>query len=184
MVCDVLFIAVESPYLILPFVSDAIVLGLLYFDFQLVQLVGEPRRSTCGGLKTALKVLVDIVFDVSIDNLGSPLPIRRLEVDVHQTAGRHSLHTQASKKRTKFRRRLHVCEVTGGKSIRGTGIARKTRLASESATANCAERQGLTGEDLGLGFDVIICIHHVVVGIGALEGKDIGVLAVNLDTSR
>ena len=43
------------------------------------------------------------------------------------------------------------------------------------------EGKRFAGEDFGLRLDVILEIHHVVVGIRALEGQDVSVLPVNLN---
>ena len=63
---------------------------------------------------------------------------------------------------------------------RGIGIL-KLRLTGENAGADGLQREGFTGQDLGLRLDVVFEIEHVIVRIGALERKNVGVLAAELD---
>ena len=69
---DVLLV-VESPDLVLPFVSDARVFGLLHLDFQLAELIGEPGRSLSGGFVLAAEILFDVGSDMGVDDSGGEL---------------------------------------------------------------------------------------------------------------
>jgi len=64
---DVLLI-VKFPDLIFAFVLEAGILGMLHFKFQIVELIGEPRRSLGYGLVAAAKIVFFKILDVGVDN--------------------------------------------------------------------------------------------------------------------
>ncbi len=59
-------------------------------------------------------------------------------------------------------------------------ITRKLRTASKAAVSNGLQGECFAGQNAGLRLDVIVDVHHVVVGICARKGKNVGVLAIDL----
>src|SRR6267142_2128403 len=93
------------------------------------------------------------------------------------------LHAKTSQKLSKFWRTFLVCETAAGDGLRGPIGGSKFRAGRKGVVANGLESKRFAGEDFGLRLDVILEINHEVVGIRAREGKNIGVLAINLNAS-
>src|SRR6185437_197342 len=96
---DVLFF-VNLPYLILAFVGETGVLGLLDSYTQLFKLRGKPSGGLRGRVVLASEILLDIVLQMRINNLGRELRILSRESDLDQAAVGHADNAQASQKRT------------------------------------------------------------------------------------
>ncbi len=177
---DVLFV-VDFPDLILALVVEAGVFGIFDFDFELVELIGEPRGGGGRGVVMAAAILVDEVADVRVDDLRGQLGAVGLVGDVHQAAVGHALDAESAEERAEFRRALLIGEAAGG-----DGLGRRVGAADarEDAGADGLERQRFAGQNFGLRLDVIFEIEHVVVGIGALERQDVGGLAAEFDARR
>ena len=177
---DVLFV-VHFPDLILAFVVEAGVFGIFDFDFQLVELIGEPRGGGRRGVVMAAPILVDEVANVRVDDLRGQLGAVGLVGDVHQAAVGHALDAEGAEKRAEFGRAFLIGEVAGGDRLGRRVGAANTR---QDAGTDRLERQRLAGQNLGLRLDVIFEIEHVVVGIGALERQDVRGFAAEFDARR
>ncbi len=69
-------------------------------------------------------------------------------------------------------------------SLRKQRLRWRIRMRGKPAISNCLKRHRFAGEDSRLRLDVILHIHHVVVRIGPLERKDIGIFAVDFSFCR
>jgi len=166
---DVLFV-VERPDLILPFVGDAGVLGPLHPDLQLTKLVGEPRGSLGGGLILTAEILLDVGDDMGVDDAGGELG----SVDSKLTSIKRLLGTRFTLRLPK--NSASSAGVSGLPGCRWRLLPRVRRVKKipagrKTVVANGLKGKSLAGEDPGLRLDVILKIHHVVIGIRALEGR-------------
>ncbi len=118
-----------------------------------------------------------------VHNARRKLRIGRLKTDVHQTAIGDALHAQAAQKLSKFGRTFLVCQTAAGDGLGGPVGSREFQACRKSVVANGLEGQRFAGKNFGLRLDIVFKIHHEIVGVGALEGKDVGVFAVNLNAS-
>src|SRR5580765_4079857 len=56
-------------------------------------------------------------------------------------------------------------------------------MAGEAGTADRLQGQRFAGQNLRLCFDVIVRVHHVIERVSALERKNVGIFAVDFNTS-
>ncbi len=178
---DVGFI-IERPNLILALVGNTRIFGLLHLDLQLFELVGQPGGSLGGGFEAAAIILFHESFQVGVDDLGRQHRIRGLKADVQKPATGHATNAQAAQKFRELRRALLVRQTPDGYRFRRSGRAGKFRARAQPRIANRLQRQSLAGEHLGLRLDIIVEIHGGVVRVVALEGQNVGTVAVDFDT--
>src|SRR4029077_3022293 len=111
----------------------------------------------------AAAILVDVVPNVRVHDLSGEFRTGRLEADVHQAAVRNALDAEASEKCAQFSGALLVGEAARSNSFgRGIGIL-KLRLTGENTGADGLQGERFTGQDLGLGLDVVFEVQHIVV---------------------
>ncbi len=178
---DVLFV-VQFPDLVLPFVRQPRVLGILHLYFQLAQLIGQPQRRFGGCVVSTAEIFLHEVRDVRIQDLCRQLRIARFEAHVEQPALRHSFYSQAAKKRAQFWRTLVIREASRSNRFRSCGRSLHLLVWNQSAVANGVQSQRLAGQDSRLRFNVVVHVRHEVVGIRALEWQNTRIVPVNLDS--
>src|SRR5207249_10321242 len=114
---DILLV-VNLPNLILAFVFEAGVFRVLYFELQIVQLVGKPRRGLCDGLVAAAEIVFLEIFDVGIDDAGRELRVSRFERDVQQTAIGNSADAETPEECRKLGWAFMVGQTAGSDRLR------------------------------------------------------------------
>ena len=125
---DVLLV-VDFPNLIFALVVEARVFGILHFDFQFVELIGEPRSGRGGGVVVAAAILVDEIADVRVDDLSGELGTGGLVADVHQAAVGYALDAEAAEKRAELGRALSDWRGCRWRSLR-TGIGTRDAVST------------------------------------------------------
>ncbi len=138
---------VQLPDLVLPFVAQPGILGLLYLYLQVAQLVSQPDRGLGRSVISAAQVLLGKIGDVRVQDLRSQLWVGGLKRDVQQTALRHAFYAQAVKKRTQLGRTLVVGQASGGDGLGSRGGASHLRMRHQAAIANGLQRHGFAGQN-------------------------------------
>ena len=110
-------LVVERPYLVLAFVGNARVFRLLYFDFEIAELVGEPVRSLRRGFILAAVILFHVSGDVRIHRASGKARVRGLETHVHQAAVGDTLHTKVAQEFGEFGRASLVRKIATGDGL-------------------------------------------------------------------
>src|SRR5204863_2178841 len=103
---------------------------------------------------------------------------RRFETDLPQAAAGDTLHAESPEELTEPGRALLVCETADRYCLRGPARRRKLRASRKAVIANGLQRECFAGQNLGLCLDVVIEIHHQVVGIRSLERQNARIFAV------
>ena len=170
--------------MILALVGDARVFRLLYFNFEVPELIGQPVRSLRGGLVFAAVVLFHVSGDVGVNRAGGQLRICGFETHIHQTAVRNAPYAEAAQECGEFGRASLVRKVAAGN---GFGkAARPPELGTQGQTivADGLQGQRFAGQDFCLRLNVIVRIDHIVVRVGTWKRKYVGVFAVDFNAGR
>ena len=93
----------------------------------------------------------------------------------------NSLDAEAAEKGAEFGRALLVGETAGGIASEGPFGEEYSGAQPRPLLRMVCKRQRFAGQNLRLRLDVVLEIHHVVVGIRALEGQNVGIFAVDFD---
>jgi hypothetical protein len=129
----------------------------------------------------ALDILGFEIVEVRVENPGRQHGVGGLIAHFQEAAGGNTLHAQAAQKGSDFRWALLVGKRACGDGFRLNTAGREFRIRGEAGVADRLQRQGFAGEHLGLGLDVVVEIHHGIVGIGALKRKNVVVLPIDLN---
>ncbi len=110
--------------------------------------------------------------------------ICRFETHIHQTAVGNPLHAEVAQERGELRGGSLVRKIAAGDGFGKAARPGEFRTQGKPIVADSLQREGLAGQDFCLRLNVIVRIHHVVVGIRPLKGKNIGIFPVDFNARR
>ena len=110
--------------------------------------------------------------------------IRRFEAHIQQPTSGYSLYAQATKKTSQFCWSPVICQTARSDCFGARRSSLHFCVGNKSAVANGLQSQSFAGQDTRLRLDVIVDVHLIVVGVGALKGQDIRILAIDFNARR